>query len=382
MATTERTRTGKAKAGAPQPDEAVKAAPRRVKTIGILTSGGDCPGLNAAIRGVAKAATGTYGIEVIGILDGFTGLVENRVIRLTDHELTGLLTLGGTILGTSRNKPHKMPGADGTTHDMTGAAVETYKRLGLDCLVCIGGGGTAKNALHLAKAGLNVITLPKTIDNDVAETDVTFGFDSAMAIATEAIDRLHSTASSHQRIILVDIMGHNTGWLALGASLAGGADVCLIPEIAYDIKKIVRALEQRRDKGRRFSLVAVAEGARPVGAPAPEKGAATATEPIVTTSTHLAVELEKALGMETRVTTLGHVQRGGMPSAADRLLATRLGVAAAKCIADGVFGVMVAVKGAGTELVPLDRVAGVKRTLDPEHPMVQTARLIGLCLGD
>jgi 6-phosphofructokinase 1 len=374
-------RAKKASAPAARQAEAT-AAPRHRKTIGVLTSGGDCPGLNAAIRGVAKAATGTYGMDVIGILDGFTGLVENRVIRLTDHELTGLLTLGGTILGTSRNKPHKMPGADGTTHDMTGAAVETYRRLGLDCLVCIGGGGTAKNALHLMKAGLNVITLPKTIDNDVAETDVTFGYDSAMAIATEAIDRLHSTASSHQRIILVDIMGHNTGWLALGASLSGGADVCLIPEIPYDIGKIVSALQHRREKGRRFSLVAVAEGARPVGEPSADRPAAMRDEPTATTSAQLAIELEKALGMETRVTTLGHVQRGGMPSATDRLLATRLGVAAAKCVAEGTYGVMVAVRGAGTEPVPLERVAGVKRMLSPDHPMVQVARLIGLCLGD
>jgi len=236
---------------------------------------------------------------------------------------------------------------------MTGAAIETYRRLDLDCLVCIGGGGTAKVAMHLKKSGLNVLTLPKTIDNDVAETDVTFGFDSAMSIATEALDRLHTTASSHQRIILVDMMGHNTGWLALGASLSGGADVCLIPEIPYHLDRVVEAVAVRREKGRRFSLVAVAEGA-----------------------------VEKALGMESRVTTLGHVQRGGIPSPTDRLLATQLGVKAARLIAEGAYGTMVAIRGEELVPVPLEQVAGRKRTVPLDHPWIQTARLIGLSLGD
>ncbi|HEY3281672.1 MAG TPA: ATP-dependent 6-phosphofructokinase [Armatimonadota bacterium] len=363
------------------------AQPSKPKTVGILTSGGDCPGLNAAIRGIAKTVMGTYGMSVVGILDGFTGLVENRVIHITDQELIGLLTLGGTILGTSRNKPNKMPLPDGTVHDMTGAAVENYRRLGLDCLACIGGGGTAKNALLLKKAGLNVITLPKTIDNDVAETDTSFGYDSAMSIATEALDRLHTTASSHQRIILVDIMGHNAGWLALGASLAGGADVCLIPEIPFHKDRVVRALESRRVKGRRFSLVAVAEGALPAEdakkeEPKKEKGKPAPRIPPVVNSLVLADELGKALGMETRVTTLGHVQRGGTPTPTDRLLATQLGCAAAQMIWEGTFGVMVAVKGGHLLPVPLEKVAGVKRTIPLDHPMIRTARLIGLCLGD
>jgi 6-phosphofructokinase 1 len=353
----------------------------KAKTIGILTSGGDCPGLNAAIRGVAKAAISTYGIEVFGFLDGFTGLVENRFVRLSDHELSGLLTLGGTILGTSRHKPQRMPGPDGAMRDMTGAAVETYRRLNLDCLVCIGGGGTAKVAMHLKKNGLNVLTLPKTIDNDVAETDVTFGFDSAMSIATEALDRLHTTASSHQRIILVDMMGHNTGWLALGASLSGGADVCLIPEIPYHIDRVIEAVAARREKGRRFSLVAVAEGATPAG-DASGKKSDEALDITGVTSTYLAGVLEKALGMETRVTTLGHVQRGGIPSPTDRLLATQLGVKAAMLIAEGVYGIMVAIRGEELVPVPLEEVAGKKRTVPLDHPWIQTARLIGLSLGD
>lgn len=353
----------------------------KAKAIGILTSGGDCPGLNAAIRGVAKAARNTYNMEVFGFFDGFTGLVENRFIRLTDQELTGLLTLGGTILGTSRFRPQRMPGADGVVRDMTGAAVENYRRLDLDCLVCIGGGGTMKVAQHLSKQGLNIVALPKTIDNDVAETDVTFGFDSAMSIATEALDRLHTTASSHQRVILVDIMGHNAGWLALGASLAGGADVCLIPEIPYRLEKIIAAVASRSERGRRFSLISVGEGARP----AEEKGAEKSDSELdtsTTTSTKLAAILEKALGMETRVTTLGHVQRGGVPSPTDRLLATQLGVKAAEFIANGVFGVMVAIKGEKLEPVPLEKVAGKKRTVPLDHPWIVTARQVGICLGD
>lgn len=352
-----------------------------VKAIGVLTSGGDCPGLNAAIRGVAKAARSAYGIEVFGFLDGFTGLVENRFIRLADHELSGLLTLGGTILGTSRHKPQRMPGADGSARDMTGAAVENYRRLELDCLVCIGGGGTMKVALHLKKQGLNIVALPKTIDNDIAETDVTFGFDSAMSIATEALDRLHTTASSHQRVILVDIMGHNTGWLALGASLAGGADVCLIPEIPYKLDKVIAAVAQRRERGRRFSLVSVGEGARPHGTEETSKSDED-LDVTATTSSQLAVALEKALGMETRVTTLGHVQRGGVPSPTDRLLATQLGVKAATLIAEGTFGVMVAIRGEELLPVPLEKVAGKKRTVPLDHPWIQTARLIGMSLGD
>ncbi len=345
------------------------------RCIGILTSGGDCPGLNAAIRGVAKAAIGMYGADVIGFLDGFNGLVENRIIQLTDRELVGLLTLGGTILGTSRNKPHKMPQPDGSTRDLTGAAVETYRRLNLDCLVCIGGGGTAKNALILKQAGLNVITLPKTIDNDVAETDVSFGFDSAMTIATEAMDRLHTTASSHQRTILVDLMGHNAGWLALSASLAAGVDVCLIPEVPYHFDRVVSALEERRIKGRRFSLLAIAEGAQPAA-----KARGKAPQPV--NSMLLSTQLEKALGMETRVTTLGYIQRGGTPSPTDRVLATQLGVAAAGLIADGTYGVMVAVKGQSVVPVPLEDVAGKKKTIPLDHPLIETARRIGLCLGD
>src|ERR1041385_6814294 len=230
------------------------------KNIGILTSGGDCPGLNAAIRAVGKAAQGHFAMQVHGFRDGFRGLMENRTMPLDRETLSGILTLGGTILGTSRDKPYRML-VGGNEMDATDAIVTNYEKHNLDVLVCIGGGGTQKNALYLKQKGVNVITLPKTIDNDVALTDVTFGFDTALGIATEAIDRLHSTAHSHHRIVVVEIMGHWAGWLALGAGVAGGADVILIPEIPYDIDKVAKAIRDRSRNGKHFSIVAVAEGA-------------------------------------------------------------------------------------------------------------------------
>ena len=235
----------------------------KTKRIGILTAGGDSPGLNAAIRGVGKTALGFYGMEILGFRDGFRGLVEDRRLKLDKAALAGILTVGGTILGTSRDKPHRML-IDGRTRDMTDVIVKNYQKYELDALVCLGGGGTQKSALHLAKAGLNVITLPKTIDNDVAMTDSTFGFATALDIATEAIDRLHSTAHSHHRIIVAEIMGHRAGWLTLGAGIAGGADVILIPEIPYSVEKIAEAIRRRSRHGTNFSIVAVAEGAMSV----------------------------------------------------------------------------------------------------------------------
>src|SRR5947209_2288028 len=234
----------------------------RARCIGILTSGGDCPGLNAAIRGVAKSAISNFHIEVIGIEKGFRGLVENHSRILHLHDVSGILTLGGTILGTSREKPQRMPLPDGETIDMTGRAVETYNRLGLDCLVCLGGNGTHKVAYHLHKHGLNVLGLPKTIDNDLAETDVTFGFDSAVTTAAQAIERLYSTAEAHLRVMVIELMGHKAGWLALNAGTAGGADIILIPEIPYDIESICQHLTERRRRGKWVSIVAGAEGAR------------------------------------------------------------------------------------------------------------------------
>jgi 6-phosphofructokinase 1 len=373
------------------------------KLIGILTSGGDTPGLNAALRAVGKAAELRHGMQVIGFRDGFRGLMENRTVWLDERTLSGILTHGGTILGTSRDKPNAMPVA-GKVLDMTDLIVENYRKHHLDALVCLGGGGTQKNAYHLQRAGLNVVTLPKTIDNDVAMTDVTFGFDTALGIATEAVDRLHSTAHSHHRIIVVEVMGHKAGWLALGAGVAGGADVILIPEIPYDVDSVSAAILKRFRSEKRFSIVAVAEGAlskEQAEAVAREKGKAgrkgrdgkaakaKGDESVASGEGHesgralgLARRLEKLTGLESRVTILGHLQRGGTPSAADRFLATRLGTACAELVAKGKFGVMVAAHGEGTRPVPLEQVVGKRKTVPLDHPWVEAARAVGPCLGD
>lgn len=371
------------------------------KYIGILTAGGDSPGLNAAIRGVGKAAMNTYGYKLIGFRDGFRGLMENRTLRLDGGELSGILTVGGTILGTSRDKPTKMP-IGGKTRDMTDLIVENCRKHHLDVLVCLGGGGTAKNAYSLMQKGINVITLPKTIDNDVACTDVTFGFDTALSIATDAIDRLHSTAHSHHRIIVVEVMGHNTGWLALGSGISGGADVILIPEIPYNMDVVSEAIMKRFRSGSRFSIVAVSEGAmskeifKQLQAVKTKlektedkkdrktlKAKRAELETIRSESTHkLTRELEARTGLESRVTILGHLQRGGIPSAADRLLATRLGTACADFISEEHYGIMVAARGNGVEAVPLEQVVGNRKNIPLDHPWIKSARDLGICLGD
>jgi 6-phosphofructokinase 1 len=356
----------------------------KTKTIGILTSGGDCPGLNAAIRGVAKAAQG-QGTKVIGILDGFRGLVENRMMMLEDKHVSGILTHGGTFLGSSRDKPHKMP-MGGTVMDMTEVAIANARKNHIDCLVCLGGNGTQKNAMRLHEAGLDVLTLPKTIDNDVAGTDITFGFDSSMAIATEAIDRLHTTASSHHRAIVCEIMGHKAGWLALGAGIAGGADVILLPEIPYDLDHVVEHLLERRHHNKRFSIIAVAEGAVPKNdkdwaarAQLQEEVEGLIQEPV---ASRVAREIQQAAGIEVRYTSLGHVQRGGSPTATDRLLSTRLGTKAGELLHDGIYNVMVGIKGTDCVAVPLAEVAGHTKVVPTDHPWLKTAALVDTCLGD
>jgi ATP-dependent phosphofructokinase / diphosphate-dependent phosphofructokinase len=361
----------------------------------------DSPGLNAAIRGIGKAGQTTFGMDVIGFRDGFRGLMENRTVHLDGDVLSGILTTGGTILGTSRDKPHRMQ-VGSKQLDMTDVMAETYQKHHLDALVCLGGGGTQKNAYRLVQKGLAIITLPKTIDNDVAMTDVTFGFDTALGIATEAIDRLHSTAHSHHRIIVVEIMGHGTGWLTLGSGVAGGADVILIPEIPYDVGKIAEAIRRRSRGGKGFSIVAVAEGAMSVEDAAKLRAArdkrsnakdkdkrkkaeaelAKLGERERSSTMRLSQQLEKLTGLESRVTILGYVQRGGAPSAGDRLLATRLGTACAALIDDGVSGVMVAARGEAAEPVPLDQVVGKRKVVPPDHSWVESARRVGTCLGD
>lgn len=348
---------------------------------------------------MGKAAQRAYGMHVIGFRDGFLGLMQNRFVRFDSDSLSGILTKGGTVLGTSRAKVDKMQMGDGKKMDMRSLMRDVVDQHDLEALVVLGGDGTMRNALKLEDVGIKVLALPKTIDNDVTGTDVTFGFDTAMGIATDAIDRLHSTAHSHHRIILAEIMGHEVGWLALGAGLAGGADVILIPEIPYDIEAVAASIHARKAAGSAFSIVAVAEGAYSKedaktrasifsdlenaegdnrrelkdSLAALEKGARTEK---------LAVALEQATGLESRVTILGHVQRGGTPSPADRLLATRLGTAAASYIADGVHGVLVAARGQSAEPVPLKEIAGITKFVPLDHPWVGSARSLGIVLGD
>jgi 6-phosphofructokinase 1 len=392
----------------------------RTRVIGLLTSGGDCPGLNAAIRGVVKPAISDFHIEVIGIEKGFRGLVENHSRVLHSQDVSNILTMGGTILGTSREKPHKMPLPHGKSVDLTERAVETYQRLGLDCLVCLGGNGTHKVAYGLMQHGLNVVGLPKTIDNDVAETDNTFGHDSAVTTAAEAIDRLHSTAEAHLRVMVIELMGHKAGWLALAAGLAGGADVVLIPEIPYDLDSICRSLIERRRRGKWFSIVAVAEGAlskeQAAAQPAAvavaagaangkeekkaRKKAAKLSKTLKTArgdgdgaadgaglfresaSTAVARAISERLGIETRVTVLGHLQRGGAPTPSDRILATRFGTHAAEMLAEGAYNRMVCLKGSAVTSVPMELVAGKLKTVPLDHPLVRAARRVGTNLGD
>ncbi len=371
------------------------------RTIGILTAGGDSPGLNAAIRAIGKAAQRAYGMDVIGFKDGFQGLMLNRYLHLDSDDLSGILTRGGTVLGTSRARVDKMELADGTTMDGRSVMSEIVEQHHIDALVCLGGDGTMRNALRLDEVGIPVLGVPKTIDNDVTGTDVTFGFDTAMGIATDAIDRLHSTAHSHHRIIVVETMGHDVGWLALGAGLAGGADVILIPEIPHDVEAVASSIQVRKDAGSAFSIVAVAEGAYSRGQASAEAAITEELEAAIGNdrrrlkktlkelqghrskrTEQLASSLEALTGLESRVTILGHVQRGGTPSAADRLLATRLGTACTDYVAEGLRGVMVAARGEKTEPVPLKEVAGITKFVPLDHPWLSSARSLGIALGD
>jgi 6-phosphofructokinase 1 len=337
--------------------------------IGILTAGGDCPGLNAAIRGVGKTAIVRYGMKLVGISDGFTGMITKDYRELSERDLSGILTIGGTILGTSREKPFKSNGKKKSELRKPDLIREHYEQMGLDCLVCIGGNGTLKTAGLLAQQGLNVIGIPKTIDNDVWGTDITFGFDSAVNIATEAIDRLHSTANSHKRIMLIELMGHNAGWIALYSGIAGGGDVILIPEIPYSEEKIADYLLHRASENKPYSIVVVAEG---IKNPGKERSVAQ----------YLSGKIFEMTGLETRETVLGYIQRGGTPSPMDRVLATRYGTAAADMIARHEFGNMVALKNNKIVSVPLSEVSGRLKLVDPDNPLVVQARNMGTSFGD
>jgi len=363
------------------------------KTFGILTAGGDCPGLNAAIRGVCRAATSRYNMNVIGIANGFKGLISGDFRSLSPEDFSGILTRGGTILGSSREKPFKREFSlavedrfdDEIGEDKVALIKENYKKLALDCLVVLGGNGTNTTGYRLAREGLNVLGLPKTIDNDIEGTDRTFGFDSALSIATDAIDRLHSTAQSHSRVMVIELMGHKAGWLALYAGVAGGGDVILIPEIPYDIKSIGRHLQERTQSGKGFSIVVVAEGALSVEEKKMDKQdrkkyRAETVNPSI--GYRIAREIQAETGMDTKATVLGYVQRGGIPVATDRNLATSLGTAAAELLARGEYGRMIALKGDEICSVDLAVPAGKTKTIPRSHYMIDTALSVGTCLGN
>ncbi len=357
-----------------------------MKRVGMLTSGGDCQALNAAMRGVAKALfNGQEDVEIYGFLDGYQGLIYGKFRLLTYNDFSGILTKGGTFLGSSRT-PYKTIrdiGADGV--DKVAAMKQTYHKLQLDCLVILGGNGTHKTANLLREGGLNIVTLPKTIDNDLWGTDMTFGFQSAVNIATEAIDCIHTTAASHGRVFIVEVMGHKVGWLTLNAGIAGGADIILIPEIPYDIDKVVEKINERHARGSRFTILAVAEGAiskedAKLSKKEYKKKMENYKYPSV--SYEIAEQIEAKSGMEVRVTVPGHTQRGGSPCPYDRVFASRLGSEAGRMILNGEYGFMVGYKHREIVKVPLEEVAGKLKMVDPNASIVKEAKMLGISFGD
>lgn len=357
-----------------------------MKKIGMLTSGGDCQALNAAMRGVVKCLTlSGEAVEIYGFYDGFKGLIYGDYRMLTSSDFSGILTKGGTILGTSRTPYKTIKELDESGIDKVEAMKRNYKNLGLDCMVILGGNGTHKTANLLREEGLNIITLPKTIDNDLYGTDVTFGFQSAVSVATNAIDLIHTTASSHGRIFLVEIMGHKVGWLALNAGMAGGADIILIPEIPYDMDRIIQAIYDRQARGSRFTILAVAEGAI-----SKERAALSKHElkedlkvsPYPSVTYEIAAEIENRTGLETRVAVPGHMQRGGSPCAYDRVYASRLGAEAGHMALEGEYGFMVGIKNREIVKVPLDEVAGKLKKIDPDASIIKEAKMLGISFGD
>lgn len=358
------------------------------KRIGILTSGGDCPGLNATIRGVAKACFERLGedkVEIVGIVDGYYGLIYNETKEMHPSDFSGILTQGGTILGTSR-QPYKMMQVIGDDNvDKVQSMKETYKKQKLDCLLTLGGNGTHKTANLLAQEGLNVIGLPKTIDNDIWGTDVTFGFHTAVDIGTDVVDRLHTTAASHSRIMVVEIMGNKAGWLALNVGVAGGADIILIPEIPYDMSKVTDAVMRRVDSGKSFSIICVAEGVFDISEAELKKKErlkkrAEAGE--VTATSRIAAGITEATGIDTRVCVPGHMLRGGSPSAYDRVLATKFGVHAARLIEEEKYGRSVAISAGKITANKLEDIAGITKFVQEDDQLVITARNLGISFGD
>ena len=339
--------------------------------IGILSSGGDCPGINATIRGVGKTALLHHHMKVVGIHNGFSGIRSNNpkdIQTLTERSLSGILNLGGTILGTSREKSFRKFITQENEEPSSTIIKKRYEELGLDCIVCIGGNGTQKISAILSGIGINIIGIPKTIDNDVWGTDITFGFDTAVNIATEAIDRLHSTASAHKRVMVVEVMGHHAGWIALHAGMAGGADVILLPELPYDIARVAAVLAERERRGKPYSIVVAAEGLKtPDGKKHP--------------TDYITKKIEEMTGIETRETVLGYIQRGGNPSPFDRNLATRLGGHATELIAARRFGQMVCIKGGEVGSIPLAEVAGKLKLVTPDNDLIIQGQKMGISFG-
>lgn len=358
-----------------------------MRKIGILTSGGDCQGLNAAIRGLGKALLCEFGkdIEIYGIEDGYRGLIEGNYHKMKPHDFSGIITLGGTILGTSRQPFKLMRVIDENSGDKVQNMKDNYKKMDLDCLVILGGNGTHKTANLLSEEGLHVVTMPKTIDNDIWGTDITFGFQSAVDVAANVLDCIHTTATSHGRIFIVEVMGHKVGWLTLHAGIAGSADAILLPEIPYTVDSIANVIEQRSKAGKRFSILAVAEGAiskEESQMSKKELKAKRAAENYPSISYRLAKELEDATGHEIRVTVPGHIQRGGAPCPYDRVLSTRFGAAAAHLIKQKKYGFMVAMRNNEIVPVPLSEVAGKLKTVPLDCEVIKTARDIGISFGD
>ena len=360
-----------------------------VKRIGVLTGGGDCPGLNAVLRAVVKTAMKKYDYEVIGFRDGYRGLVVNDFVKFKSGDVSGILDKGGTIIGSSnRDNPFNFKvERDGKVEfkDMSERVIDNISLHKIDGMVLIGGDGTLTSARDFARLGVNVIGVPKTIDNDLSATDTTFGFMTAVDTATEALDKLHSTAESHHRVMILEVMGMYAGWIALEAGIAGGADVIIIPEIQYDINKIAQKIAARKNAGKNFSIIVVAEGAKPKdGDVVVSKVIKDSPDPIRLggIGNKLADDLEKFSGVETRVTVLGHLQRGGRPNPFDRVLSTRYGVAAVELINDGNFGKMVALQGNAIVPVSLEDAVGKLKTVDPNGELIRIARSVGVEFGE
>lgn len=356
-----------------------------IKTIGILTSGGDAPGLNAAIRALCIAGKNKYGMKFVGVRNGYRGLIDGDCFKMDHMDFDSMINMGGTVLGTSRVKPFKNPVPDPKTGLLPIDGIkQTFKKFKLDALVCLGGNGTNTTASLLSDEGFNVIGLPKTIDNDIVGTDETFGFRTAIDVATNGIEAIRTTARSHSRVMVVEIMGHKVGWLGLYAGIAGNADAILLPEIPYDIKKLGKFIKARKAAGHNYSIIACSEGALNIEESKLSKKEFKKSREAMTQSIgyRVAKELEAETGLETRTSVLGYLQRGGEPSPYDMILATKIGAAAADFLAQKKFGNLVAVKGGEITATPLSTVAGVVKPIPANDPMLQTARNLGICLGD